>query len=169
MLAHALLPHGIAVSVELHDGGGGAVSGLCSQGPSCDRTKFPAKHGLHGGAPGHKSTALRQNTRRSRLGSAGGGSPPLPPLRTPPCGSAHGPTWCSGPGVRGEYTELEEVYVGAGAIFRVETAATGDGSGARLPEAARTGGSSLCVHTIFINNAATCTCLHLYIAQARVF
>ena len=77
MLTHALLPHGIGVSMSLH-AGSASVSALCSQGPSCDAGKFPAKHGLHG--------------------------------------------------VRGEYTEIERVSVG-GASFRVETAATGDGSG----------------------------------------
>ena len=77
MLTHALLPHGIAVSMSLH-AGSASVSALCSQGPSCDAGKFPAKHGLHG--------------------------------------------------VRGEYTEIERVSVG-GASFRVETAATDDGSG----------------------------------------
>jgi hypothetical protein len=46
MLTHALLPHGIAVSMALH-AGSSSVSELCSQGPSCDLTKFPAKHGLH--------------------------------------------------------------------------------------------------------------------------
>ena len=46
MLTHALLPHGIAVSMALH-AGNSSVDALCSQGPSCDATKFPAKHGLH--------------------------------------------------------------------------------------------------------------------------
>lgn len=46
MLTHALLPHGIAVSIGLH-AGSSSVSALCSQGPSCDLAKFPAKHGLH--------------------------------------------------------------------------------------------------------------------------
>jgi hypothetical protein len=47
MLTHALLPHGLAVTVALRDGGAASVSRLCADGPSCDPAKFPAKHGLH--------------------------------------------------------------------------------------------------------------------------
>jgi putative isomerase len=75
MLTHALLPHGIALSMALHVGNA-TTSNVGA--PSCDAKEFPVKHGLHD--------------------------------------------------TRGEYTELEEVWVGDIAKYRIESAATMEGS-----------------------------------------
>lgn len=46
MLTHALLPHGLGLSLSFH-AGSAVLAGLGAEGPSCDRGAFPATHGLH--------------------------------------------------------------------------------------------------------------------------
>ena len=48
MLTHAYLPHGLAVRLAFTSTtGDNVLSDLGEQGPKCDRSAFPATHGLH--------------------------------------------------------------------------------------------------------------------------
>jgi hypothetical protein len=48
MLTHAYLPHGLAVRLAFTSAtGDNVLTDLGMQGPKCDRSEFPATHGLH--------------------------------------------------------------------------------------------------------------------------